>query len=638
MGRFARLSVPIMSAALAAALLANARAADLQVEVTIEGVEERSLRRALRDVSVLARAEDDDYGSLAPIRRAAQSDTQAMRQALVSMGYYAATVDPEVRRSDAEVSVTYTVSPGPLFEISEYRIAYQEDAEGDRPQTFGAAGLKADGSPTGERLLALETGLLAKLWEEGYPGAESLGRRVEANFETGTATAVFPISSGPLATYGDIVVRGVEATDESYVTRLRTFQRGEIYARSDIEEYREALAETGLFGEVTVAAGPPGEDGETPILVTLSEREPRTLGAGVSYGTDVGPGVTAFWEHRNLFGGGELLLLRAAAAAPRQEAEAVFEKPVPRLPGSWKLSALFENEDTDAFEAQSGTLGAAINKYWLDRNLQTTAGIRYQYADITDSDGTTQTFSSASLPLAAIWNNENDPLNPTDGFRARFLVEPFFFDTQFNRVEFGGATRVTFGENDGTIIAVRGLLGATYGADRADIPATERYFAGGGGSVRGYGYQEAGPINIIEAEDGTVINIEPDVDGTPRPVILDEDGDPVIPVGPIGGASIAEGNLELRQRVSENIQLAAFVDTGTVFDSQTPNFSGDFFVGAGLGVRYFTPVGPIRVDIATPLNRRKFEVPFPTEEDPDNMETVFQDDIIGLYIALGQPF
>ena len=345
---------------------------------------------------------------------------------------------------------------------------------------------------------------------------------VEADFEAGTAKAVFPVESGPLARYGQVIVRGNDDVNTEFLESLRTFERDEVYRRAEIDAYQEAIADTGLFREVDVQPAPPGYEGTTDVLVSVTERAPRTVQGGIGYGTDVGPTANASWEHRNLLGNAERLYARALYSQPLQLGEVVFEKPRPQLPGAWKLGALFQNEDTDAFTAQSVLLGASLSKLWLDRDLETVAGVRYQYADITDQDGAERTFSSVSLPLSALFNNETDELNPTDGFRARLLVEPFFGDTQFTKALIGGATRVTFGEDDLVIIAVRGRLGAAYGAEREDIPATERYFAGGGGSIRGYGFQEAGPINVVRRDDGTLAYR----DGRPFAFALDDRGNP----------------------------------------------------------------------------------------------------------------
>ena len=170
-----------------------------------------------------------------------------------------------------------------------------------------------------------------------------------------------------------------------------------------------------------------------------------------------------------------------------------------------------------------------------------------------------------------------------------------------------GASRIGFGRDKKYLVAGRARLGASIGASGTDLPATERFYAGGGGSVRGYAYQEAGPI---DRETGN----------------------------PTGGASVAEVNLEARYRFRENMQLAVFTDGGTVFESETPDFSGEFLVGAGIGFRYLTPIGPVRLDIATPLDKREIRGLRENDDGVLEEQTIFKDDPIQVYIALGQPF
>ena len=649
----------LLSAALAAFALDP-----LDVTVRLDGID-RALRQELREVSSIYRAEDDAFTSLAALRRAADADAEALRAALVSLGYYAGSVEPQVLRTEGQATVTFTIDPGPRFTVTAYEIVYDalpraEDVapgaqvappRGDRPMTLREAGLKPDGSPRGEDLQKLEAGLLDRLWGMGYPAAEPLGRRVEANFETGEATAVFPMRTGPLSRYANVQVevRPPEGgtpddvrTDPQFVRQLRPFEDGDIYRRAEIEEYREALADTGLFREINVQPAPPGYDGSTDVQVTVTERRPRTIQAGASFATDIGPGVTASWENRNTFGRGENLTVSAAVAAPLQEVNVLFEKPRPRLPGSWQLGALLRNEDTDAFTAQTVQVTAALSKFWFDRNLETTGGLSYTASQFQNADeedaripGTQlppETFQAVSFPFAAIWNNEENELNPVDGWRGRFLVEPFVGDVSFTRTQLRGATRYGFGENKNPLIAVRAALGAAYGADRPDIPPTLRYYAGGGGSVRGYAFQEAGPLNAEQVGDDVVY-----VNGDTLPAT----GEFAV-VGPRGGASLAELNVEGRVFVTDSIQVAVFADTGTTFDSQTPDFSGEFFTGVGAGVRYVTPIGPIRLDVAVPLERRELVATRLVELEDGSVEpqrqTVFEDDPVGIYIALGQPF
>ncbi len=591
----------------------RAAAADLEISVKIEGIKDDGRRSTLRQMSSLARG-TAQYTSIAPVRRAANKDAQILQSALRAQGFYAATVTPSVDREGLTVSVVFSVDRGALFTINQYEIQYADSQSDTRPTRMEDAGIATDGNPRGERLREIQQQLVTHLAETGYPEAKPVSRQVMANFTTRNASAVYRVETGPKATFGDIQVSGLEKTDPSYLNRLRPFEKGALVKRSQLDRYRQRIADTGLFREVSVEAGPVGPDGAAPILVTVVERKRRTVGAGLSFSTDVGIGAEAFWENRNWRGHGETLAARLEYSLPRQSGELTYTDPLPLLPGTWRLSLLLENEDTDAFEAQTVTAGAGVDKRWLEGKLTTSADLRYQYSTITDNDGVEQTFSSASLPLSAVFNNENDRLNPTRGHRARAVVTPFFGDTPFVQSELGGATRYAFGDRDKVVVAMRALFGSTFGTDLASLPSTERYFAGGGGSVRGYAFQEVGP--------------------------LDDEGDP------IGGSSLAEINTEIRYSITDTIQIAAFVDAGNVYSQNTPEFSEGLLKGAGVGARYLTPVGPVRLDVATPLDRRTITRPAVddmgdpvfNEDGSRQIDTVFEDDIIHVYIAIGQAF
>lgn len=232
-------------------------------------------------------------------------------------------------------------------------------------------------------------------------------------------------------------------------------------------------------------------------------------------------------------------------------------------------------------------LGSALSRFWFDSKLEVSGGAGLNYSQIEDA-GVEETFFYVTLPANIAWNSDNDVLNPTRGFRTSLTVTPFVGDVNFIQTRLSAASRHVFGEDARYTIAGRGAIGSSFGIDRDDIPATERFFAGGGGSVRGFAFQEAGPL---DAE-----------------------------LDPIGGASLVEANIEGRVRVREKVQLAAFVDAGTVSESDFPDFSEEVLVGAGLGARYLTPIGPLRIDVATPVNGRE------------------TDDPVQFYIALGQPF
>lgn len=587
-------------------------AAELKVEVRLTGIESETLRQTTRTLSDLS-VKNTSYTATTQIRRTAQTDADRMQAYLQSQGYYAAQVEPRIRRTGLTVDVIFSIELGPAFTVDNYTIQYLDSQTDPRPQDFDVIGGADKSAPTGEYLATLGTEFIAHLWDNGYPSASLTRQAVEANFGKATATALYQIETGPKAQYGNIRFDGNQRTRDDFLKKYFVPSVGETYSRQDVDKFRARLASTGLFSEISIQPAAPSQDGTTDLLVNLEERKHRTVAIGLSFATDVGPGATASWENRNLFGGAERLITELALSAPEQTFEVTLEEPMPRLPGSWTSSLLLESEITDAFEAISGTLGTGLTKTFLNSNWEIGGGIQYTFSDIIDlSDpnfprGVEETFQSVSFPLVTKFNNENDALNPTSGHRFRAEITPHIGDKQFNRMQISGASRIDFGATDRFLFASRLRFGATLGASGNSLPATERFFSGGGGSVRGYAYQEAGPI---DTETGNAT----------------------------GGASVSELNLEARYHVTEKIQIALFADGGSVYESETPDFRGDFLVGAGIGVRYLTPVGPIRLDVATPLDRREISALRPNENGDLELQTVFEDDPVHIYIALGQPF
>lgn len=528
------------------------------------------------------------YPTVAALRRAARRDADAFDEALTAAGYYlgTTTVTVERREDGAAPLVIFTIDPGPQFRVADYEILYRDDGD-DRPTTLAEANIKPDGSAAGADIRDVQVKFLNHLWDTGYPGAEIVGRRAIALPDTAEASAVFVFATGPKARFGQITIDGLNKTDEDYIAKLKTWEPGAEYERAKIVTFRDRLGESGLFSSISVAPGTPDENGDAPIIVNLEERKRRTIGAGLSWSTAEGPGGRIFFENRNIFGRGENLRIEMRGSEIEQSIDFTARKPLPILPGFAFANFGFSNETTDAFDARSLRLSGGLAKKWLDDRLETRAGLALETSKVETDDTEERTYF-VSAPLSVLWDSENDLLQPTKGFRASLTVTPYTGSDTFTQSELSGRYRLFFGAEDRFTLAARAGLGATFGNDLADLPANKRFFVGGGGSVRGFGFQEAGPLD----DENT----------------------------PIGGRSYAIGATELRGMVNDNIQLVGFVDAGTVMASPLPDFKERFFVGYGAGVRYMTAIGPIRFDAAFPLNGR--------ESDRD-----FQ-----IYIALGQPF
>ncbi|MEQ8750551.1 MAG: autotransporter assembly complex family protein [Amphiplicatus sp.] len=548
---------------------------------------------SLKLVSTLS-AGKRDYPTTAALRRAARADIEPLENALKAAGYYSGSVKVDVARAEngGKPKVTFVIEPGPKFAISDYRIAYADAGDETRPDSFAALNIETNGAADGASLQALQQKFLSALWDKGYPAAKIVGRRAEAHMEAGVATAAFTFESGPRASFGEIRVDGADETETDYITSLRTWTPGEPFERSKLVTYRDRLAETGIFGSIDVASGAPEDDGTAPVLVTLEERKRRTIGVGLSYSTSEGPGARLFFEYRNLFHRGERLNVEMEGSEVKQSLEADLTKPLPLFPGAVFGELNFINETTDAYDARTVEIAAGLSRKWLDDRLETRAGVGLETSSIKVSklrtDASDERTYFLSLPLSATWDTEDSLLNPTKGVRATLSVTPYTGSDTFTQTEATIRTRINFGPDDILTAAFRGRLGGTIGSSLTNLPANKRYYAGGGASVRGYDYQSVGAL---------------DVEGSP-----------------IGGRSVIEGSFEGRVRVTQNIQLAAFLDAGAVSPNSFPDFAGDYLMGAGGGVRYFTPVGPIRVDVAVPLDKR-------------DSDRGFQ-----LYISLGQSF
>lgn len=608
------------------ATVGEVRAQSLKAEVVLDGIG-KSLAKELEPVSSIAR-KPTRYSALAPMRRAAEADALALQAALQSKGFFAAGVTSDVSRQGDTAQVIFTIDRGERFVITGYELDYVDDVSDGRPADFAALDLKPKREPTGAAIQKVQQDILLKLWSRGFLGADAAGHQVKADFSTQTATVVYRVRSGKRAFFGSIEVQGLTRTDPDYVRMFRTFEDGALASRSAIDEYRERLSETGLFTEIDLQPQLPDDEGRTTVLARLSERKHRTLGGGLAFATDIGPTTSAFWENRNFLRRGETLRAALAVSAPVQEASASFQKTRPRLPGYYGFDVILRNEDTEAYNAQTTSMGASLGKYWADRRLTTEGGVRFQYSAITERqcfvagsivqlEGTTacddvggtlsgdeDQFRAVSTPMTVTWDSQDNPLDPQEGLLARGNVTPFFGTVGFTKVDLAYHDRVFWGDKDGGTFAGRLHVGAIYGASRADIPATERFFAGGGGSIRGYAFQEASPI------DPTTADI-------------------------LGGASLVEVNLELRQHVTDALEVAIFTDAGGAFESNTPDFE-QVLVGAGLGIRYHTPLGPVRLDVAIPLEKRNVVASqLNAEGEPLN---TFDDEAFHFYIALGQPF
>jgi translocation and assembly module TamA len=567
------------------------------------------LRSELEAASQLVQGADRPVsGSIGLIQRA-NGDFEQLIAALYENARYAgevrilldgrrlADLPPDAKLGGSgPVPVRILVDPGKQFRFGDVSV---RDADG-RVYSAVEQGLAPGQLARSTVILDAEQALVLELERDGHPFAKVSGRDVVADHARGLLDVSLELDAGPVAPFGQTAVDGAESVDSQFIARMAGIRQGEQYDPEELAAAEKRLRALEVFSSVNVRASESlSGDGSVPVEVTVSERKHRYLGVGATYSSTDGGGLEAYWGHRNLFGRAEKLRIEGSVSSLGKTGQvkdmtwrgaALFEKPGVLGPASKFVSRLeLEQENPDAYRRFSVEAAAGIT-YELTAQQTVSAGVNVEYARLTDSFNVDLETITVALPLEYVRDTRDSKLNPTSGTRLSLLVEPTY---EIN----GGATFVKLRAEASAyraldadkrfVLAGRVAAGTIYGASLASVPANRRFYAGGGGSVRGYGYQDIGPVNAAGQ--------------------------------PTGGRSLIETSAEIRIGVTDTIGLVPFVDAGLVSASET--FSGaKFKAGAGIGVRYSTPFGPLRVDVAVPLNK--------DATDPD----------YGIYAGIGQAF
>ncbi|MFE0015061.1 autotransporter assembly complex family protein [Mesorhizobium sp. NPDC059054] len=579
----------------------------LRYTVTIEAPDaDDDLKEKLETVSSLKNDEERPVSGSLGLMTKARGDREQLVAALYEDARYEGVVDIAIAGKslddlppDAEfkgqqpVPVTITVRPGQKFTLGDIRL--KGDAAGMASADFG---LISGGDASSGAVLKAEARLVKALKDEGRPLAKVTDREVVADHDGGRLDVTLTVEAGPVAGIGQTTVEGTEAVDPEFTEYMTGLKRGERYSPKQIEDARDRLLGLEVFNSVSLKEGDKLDaDGNIPIDVEVSERKPRYLGVGGTFSNTEGLGLEGYWGHRNLFGRAEKLRIEGAISGIganalgelNYNAGIMFEKPGVVGPASKffaNLKTVYEHPD--AYDRFSTKGGVGLS-YELDKRQTVSAEISLDYSKITDSFGK-HDYLIASVPLQYVFDNRDNKLNPKSGFRFLAYAEPSYDllnGATFVKLRGEGSAYQAVDSGGRFVLAGRAAIGSIVGASLQDVPADRRFYAGGGGSVRGYAYQGIGPK---------------DINGQP-----------------IGGLSYFETSAEMRIGITDTIGIVPFVDAGTVSTEQFPDFS-NMKVGAGVGLRYITPFGPLRIDGAVPLNREPGDPRF------------------GIYAGIGQAF
>jgi translocation and assembly module TamA len=632
-------------AVLCGAWLATAAwAADPQTyKVRLEGSVSKEIESTLAASSDLLSLRKSAPVSPVGLILRARGDTVRLKTVLESYGYYqsavTATIDGAGLTSadlaeklaaapagkDAEVVVSFV--PGPQYHVGKITI------EGDLPEPMRAKLNLHPGQPAvAADVLNAGNRLLTALQDLGYAFAKVEPPVAYELPDTQELEVSFQVQTGAIVRFGTISVTGLRRTQQAAVLLRLQLHTGDQYSAQALDKARRNLLGMGVFGTVDVRLGTqPDANGEVPVTFRVTERKRHEVILGAAYSSDLGGSGTVTWSDRNVFGHAEQLDLTAsiinlngsATTALGYDTGAKLTLPEflhPQQTLQFSLDAIKQSllaYDQTA-ETAGITLSRTLSKVWsASAGFTTKVDTIYQPQEVFVANLNKSTFyyTLFAIPLSLRYDSTDLSsllLDPTHGIRAALTVAPTlslgppnatYVISQIRASAYLDLHDLSLTAPGRTVIAVRGLYGYAQGATVTDLPPDQRFYAGGSETVRGYRFESVGP----QFSDTAPANAQQLI------------GSSFSEETPVGGVAVDAGSVELRQRVGRNYGFAVFADAGRIGQTAMP-FTGKYAVGVGAGVRYYTPIGPLRLDFALPLHRS------------------YYDDRFEVYIGLGQSF
>ncbi len=575
-------------------LAVSADAEEIRYRVRFRGVDERALLNDLRSVSNTEILRNRPPASIRQLQRRAERDVERFTAVLQSYGYYDPSIRVSIQEDRSPVRVRFHVDPGERYTFRHIHfelIDYDDDAA--YREGFAAWIAEDIGQPAIAReVQRKEERLIRWLGNQGYPFARMADRRVEVHHSARAMDIWFKVERGPIARFGEVELIGLERVQPIFVQNKQPWSQGDRFEGAKMRMYQRRLMDANLFSSARFVKGSTlTDEGELPLEVIMSERHHRSLSAGVGFRSDEGGRANVGVEHRNLRGHGERASLVWDVSEIGYGVNSRFLKPDFRtINQNLNVSVRAALEEPDAFRSRFVSSLISIDRPYR-RNAIVSSGIGFRYTAVREDDRE-ERFGLLYLPLGIEWDGSDDVLDPRRGSRRSLSTAPYrdMINSEIAFIK----SRASIAYYHPLIrrptidFAWRGVFGQIAGVSRDALPADERLYAGGGGSVRGYAFQSIGP--------------------------LDEKR-------PLGGKSQWITSVELRWRINSEFGLVAFGDGGAVYEEGWPDGMSDAQWGAGAGFRYFTPVGPLRLDLAFPVNRRSGI-----------------DDSYQFYISLGQAF
>ena len=541
----------------------------------------------LRRSSILIATENAGETTAQDLFAAARGEYGRLIGALYAKGYYAPVIRVEINGREAATiapldapstidSITVSVDPGPQFAFSRAVVAPL--AQGSiLPPEFRTGRVAESG--------LIQTAVDADIdgWRAlGHAKAAPSGQTIVADHPSATLSAEVTLNPGPRLRFGPLTVTGLNRMSERRTRKIAGLPEGEVFSPAELERAADRVRRTGVFRSVVLA-----EDDQITapdligITANLTEDKPKRYSIGAEVASLEGLTLSGYWLHRNLLGGAErftidteITNIGAQNSGVDYSLGVTLDRPATLTPDtSLGLNARIGHVDEEDYRANSATAGFGFTHIFSD-DLTARVGLQYDYLKGEDDAGDFL-YRNLGLPIGVTWDRRDSPTDATRGFYLDAEVKPFlgFGVTDSGvRLSFDGRGYRGFGAENRVVLAARVQLGAVYGASLLGTPRDDLFYSGGGGTVRGQPYQSLG-VNVLRS----AVNFT------------------------TGGQRFVAGSVEARVKVTEKIGIVGFVDAGSVGATGFTDASSDWHAGAGLGLRYATGFGPIRVDVAAPV-------------------------------------
>jgi len=549
----------VASLVLALAPLANAN----QLDIRIEGDYPELLQNARAFVGEV------ENRSRPSLRRYGRTAEDQVREALRALGYYSPSITRRIQDGDPPVLILEVV-PGEPVRVASREVTISGPASEDPDFSANLPEQPAQGDILNHgQYETLRQVISSRASRLGYFDGEFEQRTLRVNPETREADIVLHFVSGDRYRMGQVSFNEDHVFDQSLLRRFVQIEPGTPYHADKVAELSSDLSNSGYFEQVLVTAPPSeAEDGVIPVTARVSERDPRSVAAGVGFSTDVGPRFRGTWTEHWVNEWGHRRGAETELSAPRQNITGWYELPLdPPMTDSIRLSAGYQREDIEDVQSDRFTVGQQW-RHRMDNGWTRVLSMRWENErfDIGNAEsGNTRLL----LPGIAFSKRHADsPIDPSRGYRLQFDVtgglRDAFSTVDVLHVNSEARGLITLADNHRFL--TRFQLAGVATNRFSDVPPSLRFFAGGDQSVRGYGYETLSP----EDSEGNAV----------------------------GGRYQVVGSVEYQYEVADNWRVAAFVDEGNAID----NLNDPLATGAGIGVRWISPVGPIRFDVARGLD------------------------------------